>query len=283
MSVREPVARRSVHERPERRGADLGPRIVVALPAIAFAIFIVSQGGLVFALGVIALGIAALRELYTLMRRARPVDVAGYAGVAAMVLLATYEQRADVLIALAAVVPLAFLLALARPRLANVSWGLAATVLGVVWVGLPLAHAVFLRSLDHGDGLLIDVLVGTFVGDTAAYAGGRLWGRRLLAPDLSPNKTVEGLLAGIVGGTLAFWFAGLYQDWLTGWDALAIGFLVALTAPLGDLLESAIKRDLAVKDTGRLFGAHGGALDRLDAVFLTVIVGYYAAVLLGYG
>lgn len=279
-------ARGAVADRPpprRRQRSDLGPRIAVALPAIAFAIFIIVQGGIVFALGIVALGIAALHELYTLMRRARPVDVAGYAGVAAMVLLATYEQRADVLIALAAVLPLAFLLALARPRLANVSWGLAATVLGVVWVGLPLAHAVFLRSLEHGDGLIVDVLVATFVGDTAAYAGGRLWGRRLLAPDLSPNKTVEGLVAGIVGGTLAFWFAGLYQDWLSGWDALAIGFVVAIVAPLGDLLESAIKRDLEVKDTGRLFGAHGGALDRLDAVFLTVIVGYYMALLLGYG
>ena len=269
--------------RPERRRSDLVPRLVIAVPAAIFAIFIVSQGGLIFALGVIALGIAALTELYTLMRRARPVELAGYIAIAAMVLLATYEQRADVLIALVATLPLAFVIALARPKLANVSWGMVATVLGVMWVGLPLAHAVFLRSLDHGDGLLIDVLVGTFIGDTAAYFGGRNFGRRLLAPDLSPNKTVEGLVAGIVGGTLAFWCAGLYQDWLSGVDALIIGFMVALVAPLGDLFESAIKRDLEVKDTGRLFGAHGGALDRLDAVFFTVVVAYYAAILLGYG
>jgi phosphatidate cytidylyltransferase len=121
------------------------------------------------------------------------------------------------------------------------------------------------------------------VGDTAAYAGGRVWGRRELAPDISPNKTVEGLVAGIVGATLAFWCAGLYQDWLSGWDALLIGFLVALAAPLGDLFESAVKRDLGVKDSGRAFGAHGGVLDRLDAVFFTIVVGFYAAVLLGYG
>ncbi len=257
--------------------------MLVAIPAAAFAIFIVVQGGLIFALGLIVLGIVALGELYGLMRRARPVDLAGYLAVAGMVVLATYEQRADVLIALVATLPLAFLLAIARPQLSNVSWGLAATVLGVVWIGLPLAHAVFLRSLDHGDGLVIDVLVATFVGDTAAYAGGRLWGRRPLAPDISPNKTVEGLIAGIIGATAAFWFAGLYQDWLTGWHALAIGFLVALAAPLGDLFESAIKRDLEVKDSGRLFGAHGGALDRLDAVFFTIVVGFYAAILLGYG
>ena len=263
--------------------SDLTRRVLVAVPAALFAIFIVAQGGLVFALGLIALGIVALNELYGLMRRAKPVDLAGYLAIAGIVLLATHEQRADVLIALVAVLPLAFLLAMARPSLANVSWGLAATVLGVVWVGLPLAHAVFLRSLDHGDGLVVDVLVATFVGDTAAYAGGRMWGRRQLAPDISPNKTVEGLIAGIAGATLAFWCAGLYQDWLSGWDALLIGFMVALAAPLGDLFESAVKRDLEVKDSGRLFGAHGGALDRLDAVFFTIVVGFYAALLLGHG
>ncbi|MGH2805011.1 MAG: phosphatidate cytidylyltransferase, partial [Thermoleophilaceae bacterium] len=74
-----------------------------------------------------------------------------------------------------------------------------------------------------------------------------------------------------------------YQDWLTGWDALLLGFLVALAAPVGDLFESLIKRDLEVKDTGRFFGPHGGVLDRLDAVFFTVPVAYYAAVALGYG
>jgi len=257
--------------------------VIVAVPAALFAIFIVAQGGLVFALGLIALGVVALNELYGLMRRARPVDVAGYVAVAGMVLLATYEQRADVLIALVVALPLAFLLAMTRPSLGNVSWAMAATVLGVVWIGLPLAHAVFLRSLEHGDGLVIDVLIGTFVGDTAAYAGGRMWGRRKLAPDISPNKTVEGLIAGIVGATLAFWCAGLYQDWLSGLDALLIGFLVALAAPVGDLFESAVKRDLEVKDSGRIFGAHGGALDRLDAVFFTIVVGFYAALLLGYG
>lgn len=278
-----PAASRAPRGPAPRRRSDLGARILTAIPAIVFAIFIVQRGGIVFALGVIGLGCVALRELYGMMRRARPVDVAGYLAVAAMVLLATYEQRADVLIALVAVLPVAFVLALVRPRIENLAWGLAATVLGAVWVGLPLAHAVFLRSLEHGDGLLVDVLIGTFVGDTAAYLGGRAWGRRPLAPDISPNKTVEGLVAGLVGGTAAFWFAGLYQDWLSGIDALLIGLLVASAAPLGDLFESALKRDLQVKDTGRFFGVHGGVLDRLDAVFFTVIVGFYAAVALGYG
>ena len=121
------------------------------------------------------------------------------------------------------------------------------------------------------------VLLATFIGDTAAYFGGRLWGMRQLAPRVSPGKTVEGLLAGFLAGTLAFWFAGLYQNWLSGLDALAIGACVAAVAPLGDLFESMIKRDLEVKDSGRFFGEHGGVLDRLDAALFTVVVGYYAA------
>lgn len=263
--------------------SDLTARVVVAIPAIAFAIFIVASGGLVFAVGLILLGGVAMGELYGLMRRARPVDIAGYLALVAIVLLALYEDEVDVLIALVAAFPVVFLLALARARLDNVAWGIAATIFGIAWIGLPLAHAMFLRELPHGDGLLVDVLVGTFIGDTAAYLGGRVWGRRPLAPDISPNKTVEGLAAGIIGGTAALWFAGLYQDWLGGFDAFILGVLVAITAPVGDLFESALKRDLQVKDTGRFFGVHGGVLDRLDAVFFTVVVGYYAAVGLGYG
>ena len=263
--------------------SDLGPRVLAAIPAIAFAIFIVVQGELVFAIGLIVLGIVALTELYTLMARVRPINIAGFLGLIAIVLAAHFGEARHVLIVLVCLFPVTFFFAFLRPRMQNVSWAIAATVFGVLWIGLAMAHAVFLRDLPHGDGLLIDVLVGTFIGDTAAYFGGRIYGRTPLAPDISPNKTIEGLAAGIVGGTLAFWFAGLYQDWLSGPDALMIGALVALIAPVGDLFESMLKRDLAVKDTGRFFGAHGGVLDRLDAVFFTVVVGYYAAVSLGYG
>jgi phosphatidate cytidylyltransferase len=69
--------------------------------------------------------------------------------------------------------------------------------------------------------------------------------------------------------------AGLYQTWLTSGDALLLGVVVAVLAPLGDLFESAVKRDVGVKDTGHTFGAHGGALDRLDAVIFTIVAGYY--------
>jgi phosphatidate cytidylyltransferase len=251
---------------------------VIALPWIAFAIAIVVAGGWVFALALLALGVAALHELYRMLAPVRPVALAGFLSLAALVLAAHLGDQFQLVLVLAASVLVTFVLAVARPQRRHVTLAMAVTLLGVLWVGLPLAHAVLLRDLDHGDGLLVDVLIATFLGDTGAYFGGRLWGTRPLAPRISPAKTVEGLVAGFVVGTLAFWFAGLYQDWLTGVDALVIGACVAAVAPLGDLFESLIKRDLGVKDTGALFGEHGGVLDRLDAAFFTIVMGYYVSV-----
>ena len=263
--------------------SDLAPRVAFAIPAIVFAILIVWQGGEVFALGLVVLGVVALGELYLLMGRVRPPALAGFVTLAALIAAALYGEPRHVVIVLVASFPVTFFLAVLRPRREHVSWAIAATMLGVLWIGLPMVHAIWLREVPHGDGLLVDVLVATFLGDTFAYFGGRWYGSRRVAPLISPNKTLEGFVAGIVGGTIAFWCAGLYQDWLTGWDALLMGFLVAIVAPVGDLFESMIKRDLEVKDTGRLFGPHGGVLDRLDAAFFTIVVGYYAAVGLGYG
>ena len=276
----------------QRGGSDLAGRVLVAIIAIPVAIALVLLGGEVFALGLAVLGVVALGELYTLMERVRPPALAGFLTLVALLAAALYGEQRHVVMILAAAFPVTFFLALARPRRANVSWAIAVTMFGVLWIGLPMVHAIWLRDLSieqdgktivTGMGLLFDVLIATFVGDTFAYFVGRGYGRSSFAPLISPNKTLEGLFGGVVGGTLAFWCAGLYQDWLTGWDALLIGFLVAIAAPLGDLFESLVKRDLEVKDTGTLFGAHGGVLDRLDAVLFTVVVGYYAAVGLGYG
>jgi phosphatidate cytidylyltransferase len=144
-----------------------------------------------------------------------------------------------------------------------------------VWIGIALAHAVLLRDTPHGGGIVAVVLVATFAGDTGAYFTGRAFGRRPLAPRISPNKTLEGLIGGIVASILGAEAAGLYQDWFSGVDALLLGAAVGVAAPLGDLFESYLKRDRGVKDAGRLFGAHGGALDRLDAVLFTAVAGYY--------
>jgi phosphatidate cytidylyltransferase len=250
---------------------------VVAIPWVVFAILIIHFGGTVFAVALMGLGLVSLHELYTMFRPVRPIPLAGFLGTGGLIFAAAYGDQYQMVLAAAASVLLAFLLALPRHDRRHVSLSIAVTLLGVFWVGLALSHAVLLRGLDHGDGLIVDVLIATFIGDTGAYFGGRTWGTRSLAPRISPGKTVEGMIAGFLAGTGAFVLASIYQDWLSATEALALGAAVSIAAPLGDLFESLIKRDLGVKDTGRFFGEHGGALDRLDAAFFTVVVGYYVA------
>lgn len=253
--------------------ADLRGRTIVALPLIVLALFLVSAGGVIFVLGVFLLGCLCMHELYGMYERVQPVRLAGFIALAGLLACAQYAGQFDVMLAAVIALPVLFALTLAQPR-PSVG-GMALTLLGIYWIGFALAHAVLLRKLPHGAGIVIDVLVGTFLGDTGAYLGGRLFGKRPLAPAISPNKTVEGLLIGMVCGVAAVWFASRYQDWLPGTHALVLGLGVAALAPLGDLFESFVKRQAGTKDAGHLLGAHGGVLDRLDAVLFTAVVGYY--------
>jgi phosphatidate cytidylyltransferase len=254
-------------------------RVLWVLPWIAFVIVIVIVGELAFALPMIGFAIVGQSEYFRMTRRARPFHLVAYAAAAGLVLAAYYGSHYQLVLILVAAFPVMFLAALAREDRGRVAFSVAVTVFAIAWIAIPFAHAVLIRQLpDHGAALLVDVLVATFVADTSAYAAGRLFGRRPLAPTLSPNKTVEGFIGGLIGGTMGFWFAGLYQDWLPGLDALIMGISIALLAPVGDLFESMIKRDLATKDSGNIFGPHGGVLDRLDAVLFTVVGGYYLSV-----
>jgi phosphatidate cytidylyltransferase len=271
-----PPPRRAGERARERRrggGSELSARLVVAVPAVAYAITIIALGGIWFALGILALAIVCLGELFELYTDAEPVRLAGFIGIAGVIIAAYAGGERYVLLALMVFLPVLFAITLLQRRAGTL--GMAITVLGVVWIGVAFAHGVLLRELPHGGGIIVDVLVGTFVGDTAAYIGGRWFGRRPLAPSVSPNKTVEGLAAGMAVAVLATCLAGTYQEWLSGTDALLLGLGVAVAAPVGDLFESFVKRDAGTKDTGRLFGAHGGALDRLDAVMFTAVAGYY--------
>ncbi|HEY4827645.1 MAG TPA: phosphatidate cytidylyltransferase [Solirubrobacteraceae bacterium] len=273
-AARERRPRREPPERKPRRRSDLFQRILVAVPLALATIIFIDLGGLPYALFMIAAGLICLHELYRLLARWRPVSLVGFAALVAMVLAARSGGQGGVLEVMVAAVPVVLVAVLItdppRPTVA-----IAGTLFGIYYIGVAFAHTELLRQLDHGNGVMIDVLVGTFVGDTGAYLGGRLFGRRPLAPRISPNKTVEGLFCGILAAVIAVFIAGLYQTWLTQGQALLLGLAVALLGPLGDLFESLVKRDAGAKDAGTLFGPHGGILDRIDSALFTVVVGYY--------
>ena len=250
-------------------------RILVAVPAAIVVVVFIDVGGLAFAFFMVAVGWVCMAELYRMLARWRPLPLIGFAALAGMTLAAKGGGQFDVVLAMVIAVPVMFLFVVARGR-GNATVSMAATLLGIYWIGLAASHAVLLRQLPHGDGVMIDVLIGTFLGDTGAYIGGRMFGRRPLAPQISPNKTVEGLLVGVLVAILSVIFAGLFQQtWMSQGHALLLGITVAILGPIGDLFESVVKRDAGAKDTGTLFGPHGGALDRADAALFTIVAGYY--------
>jgi len=258
-------------------------RILVAIPWIIVVIVIIVAGGPWFAAALAIFGCLGLREFFQMAGDYRPFEIPAYIALTGIIGAAWLGTEFNVLMFMALPFLLIFFAAARRSDRRQVTGSVAVTMLGIFWLGIPLAHAVLLRGLpDHGAALVVNVLVGTFACDTGAYAVGRMFGAHRFAPNLSPNKTIEGLVGGFLIGMLGVWCAGLYQDWLSGVDALILGAAVAAVAPIGDLFESMIKRDLDTKDTGRLFGPHGGLLDRIDAVLFTIVVGYYVSVALVY-
>jgi len=160
-------------------------------------------------------------------------------------------------------------------------WSL--TVTGGLYLGLCGACLIRLRGLQPaGLWWTLTAVFSVMLADTGAYFVGRAWGRRKLAPELSPGKTWEGYLAGVVVGGLMtallalLWPAELGEAaFVNGLHGLILGLLIAIFAPLGDLAVSMIKRRAGAKDSGNIIPGHGGALDRLDSILWAAVIGYY--------
>ena len=265
-------------------GGGLASRVLVAVPGIAVAIAAVAAGGLVFALTVSLLAVLALFEFYNLTAAWRPLRWAGYLSVIGAVILAyaLTDSERGVLIGVAAGVALGAVAGLILARKEDVTGRMAVTAFGLLYVGLPFGMLMATRELPHGAAAVANVLVGTWVFDTASFAGGKLWGSRKIAPRTSPGKTLEGLVVGVVVGTLSVGVAGLYMDWINGAQSLILGACICVAGFVGDLFESMLKRDVGAKDSGRILMGHGGILDRFDALMFATVTGYFVTVALVY-
>jgi len=236
---------------------------------------LVYEGGWwVFALALVA-SLVALHEYWLLARPLAPLAPAGYVGAILALVGAEVSGIGWAVGGLFTTFVLAFVLkAISEARAAS-TIAISATVMGAVWIGGGMTFLVLLREFDRGRLAAITVLLAVWAGDTFAYFGGRLIGRHKMAPTTSPGKTWEGLVVG-TAATIFVPFVALYhQDFLTIGQSIVLGVVVALAAPLGDLFESLLKRDMDVKDTGRLLGGHGGMLDRLDALLFAAPAAYF--------
>ena len=226
------------------------------------------------ALGLFALGCVCMHELYEMYARARPVRLAGFIGLAGLLAAALYGDQAQVLLAAVAALPVLFALTLMQPR-PSVG-GMALTLLGIYWIGFALAIAVLLRGLPHGLGIVIDILVGTFLGDTGAYLGGQLFGRRPLAPRISQQDRRGAADRGGLRGARRVDRGALSVPGCRAEHALVLGVGVALGGAGGRPFRVVPeKREGCTPRTpARCSAPMAGALDRLDAALFAIVVGY---------
>jgi len=248
--------------------SNLASRVLVVVVGLPLVLGVVWVGGWWLCVLAGAVGLLALHEFYAMTRALRPIVIAGYLGLALTLVAAQAGGFVWVAGSLFATVALAFLLKGVADTRQSATVAVGGTVLGVTWIGLGLVALLALRALpEHGRTAAFAVLIAVWAGDTFAYLVGRLVGRHKLAPKISPGKTWEGFVGGTVA-TVFVTFVALYKDrdeFLSIGQMLLLGAALAAAAPLGDLFESLLKRDMGVKDSGRLLAGHGGVLDRIDA------------------
>jgi len=253
-------------------------RIAVAVVGLPVVLGLVWVGGWwLFALVAVA-AMVAVHEFVTMARPLRPLAPAAYVGVILALVGAETSGAVWMLGGFLTTFVVAFVLNAFAETRAPATASIGSTLLCSAWIGLGLGQLLLLRGMHDEPRLLcFTILLTVWAADTFAYFGGRMLGRHKLAPALSPGKTWEGFVIGSAFGIFVS-FVALYQDrdhYLLIWQALVLGLVVVLAAAAGDLFESMLKRDMQVKDTGRLLGGHGGVLDRVDALLFAGAAAYF--------
>lgn len=254
----------------------LSYRILSAIVLIPVVAWVVYAGGWWF-LGVLAVaGVLAGQEFYQMMHQGgfQPSSAIGLS-LLLLFLLDAYEPSWGIARpAIAAFVILAFVWHLFQKDDATPTASWALTVMGGLYLGWFLGHFLLLRALPDGLKWTIVAFLSTWISDTGAYFVGRATGRHKLWPRISPKKSWEGsiggLIMGVLGTMLVAWLAELPVV-----HGAAIGVLIPIITPFGDLAISMVKRQVGVKDSGSIIPGHGGMLDRLDSLLFAAVVVYY--------
>lgn len=263
-----------------KTGARLDPRrvytVLLVVPLLYGAIRYLPP--FAFTCMVAVAGCLALYELYRLcvqMSSARLMAGIGLVGCIAL-MMSPHQSALVQTGLLVTVVALLSIPVLMQVPLRESVRDAAIILTGMLYIGLTLSYLVRIRLLPEGELLLFFLLLVTWTADTAAYYVGTLYGRRALAPRISPKKTVEGLIGGLVGATIIAYAARWsFLPEFAYLDTLALAIILTLAGLWGDLVESAIKRSVGVKDSGGLLPGHGGMLDRLDSLLFTAPAFYY--------
>lgn len=257
-------------------------RVLVAAAGLPIVLGAAWVGGwpLLALLAVAAL--LALHELCTIGRQFRPLTLAAYGGAIAALLGMELGGIPWLLGGALLTLPLAFLLLLFAETRQSSTVTVSFTLFGVVWIAVGLAHTALVRDIPaHGREAIFTVLLTVFAADTGAYLVGRTVGRHKLVPAISPGKSWEGFAGGLLAGLFVSFVALYKQDYLEIWESLVLGLVVVIASVIGDLMESLVKRDVGVKDSGAILAGHGGVLDRIDSILYAMPAAYYTLLALG--
>lgn len=272
----------------------LKKRVITALWGVALVFAVTWFGEPWFTILVVIVGLLAAFEFYKMVATSRvsPLTYFGLFCTAIIIIsrnpdwLSLLESRfkLDLFtpLLLTSAVALSLIWLLLRPQKEQAFTRWAWTVAGIFYVGWLLGYLVALRGMDYGREWVLLALFTTFGSDTAAFFTGRALGRHRLAPNISPGKTWEGTIGGILGAIIVSLIVVIIFDLPVNYgQAVLLGLLLSIFGQLGDLVESLLKRNMGVKDSGKLLAGHGGMLDRIDSVAFATIVTYYFALSLG--
>jgi phosphatidate cytidylyltransferase len=259
-----------------RTGRDVPAAFITGLALAGVALGSLAVGKWAFALTAGAIVLWAQGELYLALQRhhLQPATALGLVSGGLVLGAAYFQGEAAMLSMFVLSVLAAFLWYMAAPasHRRGTTTNIGVTVLGIAYVPLMAGFALAMLDLTDGRAVVLSVIGLTFVYDTAAFIVGSWWGNRPLAPTISPKKSLEGA----IGATLVVIAVsvGAVAPYVTALNtvgrSVALAVVVAVLAPLGDLAESLIKRDLGVKDMGSVLPGHGGVLDRIDSVLFVV-------------
>lgn len=253
---------------PASPGRSLRQAVVTALILLGL-IVVCAIGGRpwFFVLATVVVLMAAFELLDALVQKGRRPSIALGLAATLSILVAAYEEKfAYIGIVLAVATYAAMIYALRPNRGATAGSDAAWTIFGLTWIAGGGAGAVSILVMDGGVALLVASILIVACDDIGAYFTGTTFGRHKMAPSVSPAKSWEGFAGGIGTALAAGLLFASILDEMTVATGLAIGLMAGLLAPVGDLVESLVKREMGIKDSGRLLPGHGGMLDRLDAI-----------------
>ncbi len=258
----------------------------MAIIFIPIFIILIRLGGWPFLILIAAISLAGLFEFYQLVRnKARPLSLLGMVAGLALLLSTFYDQETfwPSLVITTAIL-MVFLWQMGRKEPGSAIADCGVTILGLLYVVGLLTYLISLRKLENGESLVLSVWFITWIGDSGAFAIGSRWGKHKLFPRISPNKTIEGAVGGVVSAVLAsliayFALRAIFKsDPFPLCHALPLGFALGIIGILGDLSESLLKRSVQLKDSGGKVPGHGGILDTFDSLLFTAPVMYYYAI-----